>query len=241
MTTLETLTEALDVHELYPDHTARRERINAVIAMVGLAPAHLSRYAHELSGGQRQRVAIARAIICEPEILVLDEPVSALDVSVQAQIINLLAELKTQLGLTYIVITHDLSLVAHMADTVGVMYLGRFVEHGSVEAVCDTPHHPYTQGLMEIAELHTPRAGEGNATMLEGSIPSPLAIPTGCSFHTRCKLAKQFADTVDSIDTEEGRLPRRCVTDRPEPQPTERGGALASCHFAGAQPPARKP
>jgi oligopeptide transport system ATP-binding protein len=142
MTVFDTLGEALIVHDLHPGRAERLDRIKAVIALVGLSLVHLGRYPHELSGGQRQRVAIARAVICEPEILVLDEPVSSLDVSVQAQIINLLADLKERLALTFLVITHDLALVGHMADAVGVMYLGRFVEQGSVASVCGAPRHP---------------------------------------------------------------------------------------------------
>lgn len=237
MTVSDTLAEALTVHGLHRERVARSERINAVIAMVGLNAAHLARYPHELSGGQRQRVAIARAIICEPDILVLDEPVSALDVSVQAQIINLLAELQARLALTYIVITHDLALVAHMADAVGVMYLGRFVEQGDVEEVCGAPRHPYTRSLMAIAAPATP-AGRGQSlALLEGSIPSPLAIPSGCSFHTRCPLARQrAAEGLPSVATPDGLLPRICVEDTPALHPAPGGRSAASCHFADQRP-----
>jgi oligopeptide transport system ATP-binding protein len=238
MTVLDTLAEALTVHGLHRERGARMERINAVIAMVGLSAAHLARYPHELSGGQRQRAAIARAIICEPEILVLDEPVSALDVSVQAQIVNLLADLQAKLGLTFIVITHDLALVAHMADAVGVMYLGRFVEQGEVEAVCAAPRHPYTQSLMAIAAPLSPLARGQPAALLEGSIPSPLAIPTGCSFHTRCPLARRLgASDAAGVATEDGRLPRRCVEDTPILHPAPGGRSVASCHFADQRLP----
>ncbi|WP_449256763.1 ABC transporter ATP-binding protein [Bosea sp. (in: a-proteobacteria)] len=237
MTVFDTLAEALTVHGLHRERTARAARIDAVIGMVGLNSAHLARYPHELSGGQRQRVAIARAVICEPEILVLDEPVSALDVSVQAQIINLLAELQARLALTYIVITHDLALVAHMADAVGVMYLGRFVEQGEAEAVCGAPRHPYTRSLMAIAAPVAPsRRGERPA-LLEGSIPSPLAIPSGCSFHTRCPLARELAAAgLPSLDTSDGRLPRRCVEETPILHPAPGGRSAASCHFADQRP-----
>ncbi|MBD3848621.1 ATP-binding cassette domain-containing protein [Bosea sp. SSUT16] len=237
MTVFDTLAEALTVHGLHRERAARAARIDAVIAMVGLNPAHLVRYPHELSGGQRQRVAIARAIICEPDILVLDEPVSALDVSVQAQIINLLAELQARLALTYIVITHDLALVAHMADAVGVMYLGRFVEQGDVEEVCGAPRHPYTRSLMAIAAPAVPPQRAGRPALLEGSIPSPLAIPSGCSFHTRCPLARELAaEGLPGVNTPDGRLPRRCVEETPVLHPAPGGRSAASCHFAVERP-----
>ena len=233
MTVFDTLAEALAVHGLHRERQARLDRIDAVVAMVGLNAAHLERYPHELSGGQRQRAAIARAIICEPEILILDEPVSALDVSVQAQIINLLAELQARLALTYIVITHDLALVAHMADAVGVMYLGRFVEQGDVEAVCGAPRHPYTRSLMAIAAPQAPSARAAAPPLIEGSIPSPLAIPSGCSFHTRCPLARELAaGGAPSVGTPDGLLPRRCVEETPVLHPAPGGRSAASCHFA---------
>jgi oligopeptide/dipeptide ABC transporter ATP-binding protein len=235
MTVFDTLREALAVHDLYPGRAARLERIKAVMGLVGLGPALLGRYPHELSGGQRQRVAIARAIICEPEILVLDEPVSALDVSVQAQIINLLMDLKERLALTFLIITHDIALVEHMADAVGVMYLGRFVEQGSVENVCGAPRHPYTQSLLAAASHRVPDSAEDRApVLLEGSIPSPLAVPPGCSFHTRCPRARLIAaqNMSAAVDTPDGRVPRRCAEDVPTPDPAPNGASTATCHFA---------
>lgn len=231
----EVLREALAVHRICP-RAEYEARVRTAVQQVGLSTAHLDRYANELSGGQRQRVAIARAIICEPEILVLDEPVSALDVSVQAQIINLLIDLQSRLGLTYVLITHDLSLVGHMADLIGVMYLGRFVEQGPTRDVVAAPAHPYTASLLSVVAEGDPLI-ERQRTIepLDGGIPSPLAPPTGCAFHTRCPHARAIGPGLppDEQAKREGRvLPRRCV----EASPTDRrfGAGLsrqAACHF----------
>ncbi|WP_082015933.1 ABC transporter ATP-binding protein [Aureimonas altamirensis] len=220
------LEEALIVHGIGRAAEERRQRIMRVIRQVGLDAQHLDRFANELSGGQRQRVAIARAIIVEPEILVLDEPVSALDVSVQAQVVNLLMDLQEQLGLTYVIITHDLALVGHMADSVGVMYLGAFVESGPVSAVVAAPRHPYTASLLSVVASSDPRVERQRAvTILEGQIPSPRDMPTGCTFHTRCPLAKRIA--AASADRA---LPHRCLTEKPAPRQID--GRIITCHFA---------
>ncbi|MBI4605818.1 MAG: ABC transporter ATP-binding protein [Planctomycetes bacterium] len=166
----------------------REERAAAMLRRVGLDPAGtLGRYPHELSGGQRQRVAIARALVLRPRFVVCDEPVSSLDLSVQAQILNLLLELKAQEGYTYLFITHDMSVVRHVADRVAVMYLGRIVEIGPAAEVLAAPHHPYTRALLEAAPATHPR-DRGRRKPLEGEVPSPASPPPGCRFHTRCPL-----------------------------------------------------
>ena len=239
----EVLHEALKVHGIGTGPADRRARVEAVIRQVGLSVEHLDRFANELSGGQRQRVAIARAVICEPEVLVLDEPVSALDVSVQAQIINLLIELQGRLGLTYVLITHDLSLVGHMADSVGVMYLGRFVEQGPARDLIDAPAHPYTMNLLSVVAEDDPvHEKRRKVDLLEGSIPSPLALPTGCVFHTRCPQARRITATMDPsqiVLTEGRRLRRLCVEALPVEAPMTGVGGMneseqprrVNCHF----------
>ena len=167
----------------------RRTQAQALLERVGLDKGDYEKYPHEFSGGQRQRVVIARALTLKPELVIADEPVSALDVSIQAQVLNLFKELQEELGLTYIFIAHDLGVVRHISDRIAVMYLGRIVEIGSVEEIYSDPKHPYTKALLSA----NPRIGENGASnrqMLVGDIPSPLNRPSGCSFHTRCPIAK---------------------------------------------------
>jgi oligopeptide/dipeptide ABC transporter ATP-binding protein len=181
------IAEPLTIHRIGTVRE-RADKVAALMESVGLRPDDVNRYPHQFSGGQRQRIAIARAIALEPKILVADEPVSALDVSVQSQVLNLLSDLKDALGLTFLFISHDLTVVRHFADRVAVMYLGKIVEEGSVADVFEHPKHPYTQALIAAA----PKIGQGKRTpgsALKGDVPSPLNPPSGCAFHPRCPVA----------------------------------------------------
>lgn len=184
MTVYGMLAEVLHVHRIVP-RAKRRDRVHELLARVGLSPEAAGRYPHEFSGGQRQRIGIARALAAEPEFIVADEPVSALDVSIQAQILNLLEDLQQQLGLTYLFIGHDLSVIRHISDQVAVMYLGRIVEIGPVRKIFEHPVHPYTRALLAAAPDPNAPAHQGRK-MLSGDMPSPIAPPSGCRFHPRC-------------------------------------------------------
>ena len=190
MTVSDIIAEPLDVHKMYQNKKERQERILELMAKVGLNSEHANRYAHEFSGGQRQRIGIARALSMNPEFVVCDEPVSALDVSIQAQVINMFDELQEQMGLTYLFIAHDLLVVRHISDRIAVMYLGKMVELADAKEIYDHPLHPYTKSLMSAVPLPDPKkARENKRIVLTGDIPSPLNAPSGCPFRTRCPYA----------------------------------------------------
>ncbi len=196
----EIIGEAVREHNLVPK-AEFNDYIDQVMDNCGLQPFHKDRYPHEFSGGQRQRICIARALALNPEFVVCDEPVSALDVSIQAQIINLLSELQEKYKLTYLFISHDLSVVEHISDTIGVMYLGNLVEYGSKEDIFRNPLHPYTQALFSAIPIPDPTA-KMNRIVLEGSIPSPANPPKGCKFHTRCRMCTQKCKEVAPVQKE---------------------------------------
>jgi oligopeptide/dipeptide ABC transporter ATP-binding protein len=223
MTVFEIIAEPLRVHGLYAQ--TGRSKVRDLMATVGLNPEHGNRYPHEFSGGQRQRIGIARALALRPKVLVLDEPVSALDVSIQAGVINLLEDLQDELGLSYLFVSHDLSVVRHIADRVAVMYLGRIVETGHVEELFTKAAHPYTQALISAIPLPDPhKERTRKRILLTGDVPSPVNPPTGCRFRTRCpKYATQLNETEQ----------RRCIDETPAL--IDRGqGHQAACHYAQA-------
>ena len=213
MTVREIIAEPLRVHRRYQD--GGRARVAELMELVGLSPEHANRYPRQFSGGQRQRIGIARALALDPSLLILDEPVSALDVSIQAQIINVLDDLQSELGLGYVMIAHDLSIVRQLCDTVAVMYLGKFVEVGPRDAVYDDPRHPYTRSLLSATPVPDPDLrGTRERIVLQGDLPSPAAPPSGCRFRTRCWKAED-----------------RCAEELPLLARGSSDEHLAACHF----------
>lgn len=215
MTVGDIIGEAIDIHQLASSKKDRQDQIISVLSTVGLNSEHANRYPHEFSGGQRQRVGIARALAVDPEFVICDEPISALDVSIQAQVINLLKELQEKRGLTYLFIAHDLSMVKHISDRIGVMYLGAMVELADSESLFEDPVHPYTQALLSAIPIPDPDVEKSrNRIMLEGSLPNPVNVKDGCRFASRCPHAVEM-----------------CREKTPEMKEV-RPGHFAACHKA---------
>jgi oligopeptide transport system ATP-binding protein len=216
MTVGDIISEPFAIHPEVAPRSSWRARVQELIEMVGLNPDHINRYPHQFSGGQRQRIGIARALALRPEILLCDEPVSALDVSIQAQVVNLLERLQDELKLSYIFIAHDLSVVRHIADRVAVMYLGKVVETGTDLEIYDRPTHPYTQALLSAVPVPDPTLrGQRDQIVLEGDVPSPANPPSGCRFRTRCWKAQDI-----------------CATQEPELMVRDKSAHPSACHFA---------
>jgi len=215
MTVGDIIAEPLATHGLATGRRNLQRQAQELMAQCGLDPRYVRRYPHEFSGGQRQRIGIARALACDPEFIVCDEPISALDVSIQAQILNLLQRLAKERGLSYLFIAHDLSAVRHISDRIAVMYLGRLVEVGTFDQICDAPEHPYTRSLVSAIPVPDPvRERQRKRIVLEGDVPSPLSPPTGCRFHTRCPVARET----------------RCPSE--EPALRRVAGRQVACHWA---------
>ena len=212
MTAEDIIGEPLDVHRLCASRKERRDKVISLMELVGLNSEHATRYAHEFSGGQRQRIGIARALAVDPKFIVCDEPVSALDVSIQAQVINMFEDLQSQLGVAYLFIAHDLLVVQHISNRIAVMYLGHVVELADATELMSDPKHPYTQSLLSAVPIPDPKtARKKNRIVLEGDVPSPLNMPSGCPFRTRCRYATE-----------------QCAMERPEL--TDRGGShMVAC------------
>ena len=219
MTIGEIVSEPLIIHNVMPDAKEREEYVRGLLDVVGLNPEHINRYPHEFSGGQRQRVGIARAFALKPKLIICDEPVSALDVSIQAQVLNLLNDLQKEYGTAYLFIAHDLSVVQHISDNIGVMYLGNMMEYADWKDLYDRPHHPYTQSLLSAVPVPDPDIqATRKRIVLAGDPPSPIDAPSGCCFHTRCPMACE-----------------KCSQERPEFREVE-PGHFCACHFAEPNP-----